>query len=295
MTTRRGLGSVVWVLLVGELASGDVRILGESGSPGVSGILEVNMGGEWGQVCDFKFGHNEKLVACREMGFKSYQPYCGASINSKSLIIAFNVHCSKGTQGVLPKRLDECDGVFGDTARHKCLKAVNGKKVYLECTNDTSKTQDTCPKSLGERIMGVIISILLLAICCSPCIFSVVYASMRYFRTGRYRRDYSQAPVTVHDSSQQQEVNTYASAVQIDAPQTHVSSVHSNVVPPAGYASAVQMDDVSQTTHLQSRDVGGVQDELGDLGMSEVTAPRVVRRGGDGSVEYVSLQNEPGA
>ncbi len=50
-------------------SDGDLRLVDNSGqTKGSSGRLEVYSNGQWGTVCDDRFGLYEARVACRQMG-----------------------------------------------------------------------------------------------------------------------------------------------------------------------------------------------------------------------------------
>ncbi|XP_064406364.1 neurotrypsin-like isoform X3 [Halichondria panicea] len=57
-------------------ANGDLRLVGSSGQTGgSSGRLEVYYNGQWGAVCDDRFGINDARVACRQLEFSTYTQY----------------------------------------------------------------------------------------------------------------------------------------------------------------------------------------------------------------------------
>ncbi len=57
-------------------SSGDLRLVGRSGrTGGPSGRLEFYYSGQWGTVCDDRFGINDARVACRQLGFSTYSQY----------------------------------------------------------------------------------------------------------------------------------------------------------------------------------------------------------------------------
>ncbi len=57
-------------------SDGDLRLVGSSGQTGgSSGRLEVYYNGQWGAVCDDRFGINDARVACRQLEFSTYTQY----------------------------------------------------------------------------------------------------------------------------------------------------------------------------------------------------------------------------
>ncbi|XP_064388343.1 soluble scavenger receptor cysteine-rich domain-containing protein SSC5D-like isoform X2 [Halichondria panicea] len=57
-------------------SSGDLRLVDSSSQTGgSSGRLEVYYSGQWGTVCDDRFGVNDARVACRQLGFYTYTRY----------------------------------------------------------------------------------------------------------------------------------------------------------------------------------------------------------------------------
>ncbi len=50
---------------------GDLRLIDSATTDGKSGRLEIFLRGEWGTVCDDRFGLMEANVACRQLGFSA--------------------------------------------------------------------------------------------------------------------------------------------------------------------------------------------------------------------------------
>lgn len=54
---------------MGSCGDGEVRLVG--GSNSTFGRLEVCINNAWGSVCNTRFGSNEALVVCRQLGFST--------------------------------------------------------------------------------------------------------------------------------------------------------------------------------------------------------------------------------
>jgi len=108
----------------------DVRLVG--GGSSCQGRLEVNVNGEWGQVCDDGFSRREAAVACRQLLFSGYHAYSSgrAPFGSSGLDFrADDMSCSAAMS-----TLSECEF----SSDHNCDEDEVVSLICSECNEPPS-------------------------------------------------------------------------------------------------------------------------------------------------------------
>ncbi len=84
--------------------TGQIRL--SRGQYSNQGLLEVYCNGQWGTVCDDSFGNTEATVACRQLGYRTYNSYDSLSmwVNTISFIIFKPVIMANLTD----KKINDC-------------------------------------------------------------------------------------------------------------------------------------------------------------------------------------------
>eukprot|EP01043_Picozoa_sp_COSAG02_P002008 COSAG02_NODE_44_length_45948_cov_81.673493_27_plen_507_part_00 len=137
-----------------------LRLVGEDGvsqaTPQQGGILQAQVNGEWGYVCDdyFDSNLNAASVACRQLGYPGPATHCNAHIpNLLSDVDPYglpfvldDVHCGSPSLTTL----QQCEGMVG-RERENC-GASEG--IFLVCGTDRCPPPPPLAYPTGLRLVG---------------------------------------------------------------------------------------------------------------------------------------------
>lgn len=59
----------------GQQITGSLRLVGNAGTESGQGRLEIYLNRQWGTVCESSFGAADAILACNQLGYKTYSDF----------------------------------------------------------------------------------------------------------------------------------------------------------------------------------------------------------------------------